>query len=277
MSFAACLVALHLSIVLLWFGGTVVVCMTWLPIAVGVARSLRGLECLVHEASHYNWIRRSPCWNDRVANILAAMPVFSSVQSFRAGHLVHHRDYATVADPDRDRYRRLRIDDLDRSSAGRYTLGLIKRIVPYAKGFWATGTTKTTVAYGVVWHLGYLVPLGLLVGVGKAAMLWLLYFVAPFILVLTPLRFVAEAAKHCYDHGNNVFETTISNIGPLHRWLFHPVNDGFHTLHHVAPRIPHHRLRVAHEWLFANDPTYRELQPQRHRVLEETCAAVNTR
>ena len=66
---------------------------------VGVARFQRGLECLVHEASHYNWTRRRRL-NDALANLLAALPVFSTVQEYRVGHFVHHRKKGTADDPD---------------------------------------------------------------------------------------------------------------------------------------------------------------------------------
>ena len=57
----------------------------WIPINLAVlvviARSQRALECLTHEASHYNW-SRNPKLNDLVANMLSAIPVFSTVESF---------------------------------------------------------------------------------------------------------------------------------------------------------------------------------------------------
>ena len=58
----------------------------------------QGLECLVHEASHYNWSRHRRL-NDLAANVLAAIPVFSTVGRYRVGHFIHHRMKGAEDDP----------------------------------------------------------------------------------------------------------------------------------------------------------------------------------
>src|SRR5437868_2102997 len=51
-------------------------------LAVLGARQMRGLECLVHDGSHFNWTRKKDL-NDRFCNLLAAWPMLSDVRSYR--------------------------------------------------------------------------------------------------------------------------------------------------------------------------------------------------
>lgn len=252
-----------------------------------IARQLRGLEALVHEGSHYNLTRRKRL-NDWLVNLAAAYPVFQDVKKFRESHLVHHELLGHEHDPCRIRFFELGWDELDRTSARRFLVAVVHKLWAYSASWWRLiGSNLPALAAGTIWHLiAFILPLALLVSVGVAggagpaelllrgAWVWLAYVGVAFVLVLPPMRFIAEAAKHDYEEGTTTVTGTFSNIGPIH-WLLHPHGDGFHLLHHLDPSIPHHRLKVVHRWLMENDPEYASGRT-RHHVLEAPSVLGNT-
>ncbi|MEW2082415.1 fatty acid desaturase [Streptomyces sp. NPDC005283] len=76
------------------------------------------------------------------------------------------------------------------------------------------------------------------------------------LVLLPPLRLVAEADEHVYSDARTVFDATVSNTGRLQRSFFHPHADGYHTVHHMWPGIPHHSLRRIHRLLLAEDAEF---------------------
>jgi fatty acid desaturase len=54
-----------------------------------------------------------------------------------------------------------------------------------------------------------------------------------FPVALPLVRFVAESSEHVYEGTSTVFDATITNLGFLQRFMFHPHNDGYHTVHHL--------------------------------------------
>lgn len=98
-----------------------------------------------------------------------------------------------------------------------------------------------------------------------AAFVWLLGYG----LALPVIRFIGESSEHIYSDSDTVFDATISNLGLLQRFLIHPHNDGYHTVHHMWPGIPHHALRRLHTTLTSQDPErYARRLRDRTRVLQ---------
>lgn len=224
---------------------------------------MRGLECLVHEASHYN-LTRAKAVNDAVADLLCAWPVLSQVSNYRKSHMVHHRAFGHATDPDRIRFSALGIDKLDRTDPWRFTLGVGQRLLPYVPGWWwAIGVDGATIARFSMWHTAaFLAPASLILGWQQALVLWALTWAVPVFLALPILRFVAETAEHDYEEEDAetqvIFKTTWSNVGWIHHWIFHPHNDGFHAVHHLYPSVPHHALPRVHERLISEDCDFRD-------------------
>jgi fatty acid desaturase len=257
---------------------TVIAVVLYIPVIVLMARAFRGLEVLVHEGSHYNWTRKRAT-NDRIVNLLAAYPVFQTVEEFRIAHAVHHKQLGATEDPCRKRFFQLKWDKLSRESAAAYLRGMVNGLGRYA-GSWLklTGSTPQVILWGLLWHLVVLVlPIaGLLMlmthvgtaqAVVRAVFVWAIYVAPAFLIVLTVLRYIAESAKHDYVNGTTTKTGTYSNIGPVH-WVLHPHGDGYHFLHHVDANVPHHRLRTVHRILSERDPEYATSRV-RVRVLEE--------
>jgi fatty acid desaturase len=242
---------------------------------VGVGRFQRGLECMGHEASHYNWDRCNRGRNNLLGNALAALPVFATVGEYRQAHLTHHRRLGTREDPDLQRYLELDIEALDRTGAARFALGVARRLPRYLVSWWhVVGTSRTTVAKALAWHAVIVVlPLTLFAGPVLALAVWANWAIA-FVVVLPVLRFVGEAAEHNYTGSGTLFEVTMINDGWIHRLLIHPHNDGLHLTHHLWPGVPHHQLRRLHRLVAEADPKgYAARIRCRTRLLEQPSAA----
>ncbi|CAM5548384.1 hypothetical protein SBADM41S_06728 [Streptomyces badius] len=100
-----------------------------------IARQLRALENLVHEASHYNWTRHRRRLNDVLGYLLAAAPTGSRISAYRTSHLLHHGRFGTAEDPDRYRYAELDMEALPRTSARLFVAGVCTRLLRYQLGW----------------------------------------------------------------------------------------------------------------------------------------------
>ncbi|WP_439655620.1 fatty acid desaturase [Sulfitobacter aquimarinus] len=253
------------------------------------ARGMRGLECLVHDGSHYNIVNVKPTGklhialskvglgrqtrviSDIAVNIVAAYPVFSTVQNYRASHELHHNKLGTEYDPDFVRHRELQLEGLDRSEPLKFFYEIANRLIPYWMSWWrAIGTDKRTAAIASCWHVLLVFSVSLAVGFQTALTYWIVSFLVPFLLVLPILRFIGEAAEHDYVTDSSVAEQTFSNTGWLHRLWLHPHNDGYHTLHHLFADVPHHNLRDLNRFIQENDSAnYGEFLRNRVSVLQD--------
>jgi fatty acid desaturase len=228
------------------------------------ARSMRGLECLVHDASHLNWSRRRSR-NDLAANLLAAWPVMNDVASYRVTHLAHHRGLGSDDDTDLARWQRLELGELRRRELHQFAIGLLRRLIPYLTGWWwAIGLDRKTIGKFVLWHAALLIVACLFFAPSLIFAVWLLGWVLPFVLVLPIIRFVGEIEEHRYDGASSVIEATYTNTGVLHRLVFHPHSDAYHTFHHIFASIPFYRVPRLHRRLMAeNLGGYRDLVMER--------------
>ncbi len=231
-------------------------------------RSLRGLENLVHWASHYHWSTNRRV-NDWLSNPLVAVPLLQTVGGFRSTHQPHHQELGSDNDPCRIRY--LAVHDLpglDRTSPERFITTMLPRLCGYfVPWFRTTGSGLRTLAMFLAWH-GIVLTLGATwIGWRDAVSAWLLFFALPMLGPLTLIRFIAEAAEHDYiNNDGTVIGATFNNTGLIH-WFFHPAADGWHTLHHLLPSVTPRYVREADAWLSKHDPAYRNTR-RRTRVLQ---------
>lgn len=165
----------------------------------------------------------------------------------------HHNEFGSDADPDHVRYQQLSVSTLDRSRLMAFSFGLAARMGAYIAGWWvATGTNLRICVCGLAWHLGVVALVMCFFPTAAVLWTWFFFFVVPFLAVLPLVRFIAETGKHNYAE-STVYTATISNIGPIHRLIFHPHGDGFHLLHHLYPSVPQFKLPWLHELLLASD------------------------
>jgi fatty acid desaturase len=234
-----------------------------------VGRQLRALECLVHESSHYNWSRGHRHWNDVLAFALAGLPTGARISDYRASHLLHHGRFGTAQDPDRQRYLELGLEDLPLDSRWAAAGQLIRQLPRYQIGW--VRTLRTSPVYlllPVLWTVMAVAPTAAILGV-RAAVLAAAVWLVGFLLALPVIRLFGEASEHVYTGTDTVFDATISNLGRWQRLVVHPHNDGYHTVHHLWPGVPHHALRSLHESLLEHDPDgYGRRLRVRTRLLE---------
>lgn len=247
----------------------------WLLYPVGalvVARQMRGLECLVHEASHFNWIRRPRRLNDISANFLAAVPMCMTVAGYRQQHLLHHNCYGSYKDPDYVRLTELDIDNLTSDNSTALIFGIIARFPKYLIGWMkAIGTHPHNIGLWLAWHTVVLSGFILfLIFIGTPAekafhdvlISWVLFWLLPMFFLLPFIRFVGEINEHAYPSSDcsnveTLFSTTITNHGFLHKLLIHPTGDGYHLAHHLFPSVPGWKLRIMHNHMIDLDPALR--------------------
>lgn len=276
--FTACCAALDVLVavsVAVALGWALVSVSLWaaLPLAlvgcVVVARQLRALENLTHEASHYNWARRPRRWNDTLGFLLAGLPTGGRLAAYRESHLRHHGRFGTADDPDRQRYAELDLEGMRRSSAAAFAASVLTRVVRYQIGWLREVRSDLPVtAASLLWSAALVaLPAGLVAGPFGAVAAEGLWLVSAFV-ALPVLRLIAEADEHVYSDCDTVFEATISNVGLLQRVLVHPHADGYHTVHHLWPGIPHHALRRTHRMLMERDPEYARRIRIRRGVLD---------
>jgi fatty acid desaturase len=230
-----------------------------------LARSLRGLENMVHEASHFNFSSKRAL-NDALGNTLAAYWLFQTVNLFRIPHMIHHSSYGLANDPDRTRYDALNLHSIERGSMLRFFLQVCKRMPKYLAGWHGQFYKHPMLLIGcVAWHLGATTVVSLLLP--QIWFIWGCGFWIPFIFYLPFLRFLAETEKHDYASGNNEFRGTNSNLGFVQRLILHPHGDAYHLLHHVAPSVPHWKMASTHRLYMILDPQFRTGHI-RHSVFE---------
>lgn len=242
--------------------------------AVVTGRAQRGLEVLVHEASHGNLCRADRRLNDRCGNLLAGWAVGLGVADYRDGHSLHHRFYATDRDPDRTRYVDLDIESLDRGSRTAYLRGVLARLPGYSASWWVAVGTSPSCLWRIVLTTSVLQVLPAYLIAGPTAAVTCAALAASGLLLVTPvIRFFGETSEHQYLRAVTVLGTTITNVGPVQRLLVHPHGDGWHQLHHILPGVPHHQLRRLHHQLLASDADgYGASLRYRTRVRQEPSA-----
>jgi fatty acid desaturase len=220
-----------------------------------IGKQLRALECLVHEASHFNWSRHRRRLNDVLAELLAGVATGIRIGRYRESHLVHHSRLGTDDDPDLRRYRELDVEGLQRDSRTAYLRGVCARLIIYQRGWLRTSTADpVSLAMPVLWAVTLnAAPVFLLWGT-SAALTAAGAWAFGYAVALPVIRFIGESSEHSYSDADTVIGSTVSNLGPLQRWFIHPHNDGFHTVHHLWPGTPHYHLRNLHSALLATDP-----------------------
>lgn len=250
-------------------GPAVVGALVALVAVAGIARQLRALECLVHEGSHLNWTRGRRRWNDVLTFALAGMPTGTRIGDYRASHLLHHGRFGSDQDPDRQRYVELGLDGGRIEPRWFLARHLIRQLPRYQIGW--VRTLRVSPVYlllPLLWTAVAVAPTALLLG-ARAAAVGTVVWLAGFLVALPVVRLFGEASEHDFAGTDTVFDATISNLGRWQRLAFHPHNDGYHTVHHLWPGVPHHALPKLHRALLEQDPDgYGRRLRYRTRLLE---------
>lgn len=222
--------------------------------AIGIRQ--RALENLIHEGVHVHLARR-PWLNDIVAWTFAALPLGHNLTTERPSHMTHHKNFwDELLDPDLRRYAQLGLTRLP-TSAANTAATFIKGLPAYCFGtisyFFLPADEKRAlrVIRLLLWTLIIVVVI-----VANVWLAFVIYWLLPFLFVLTPLRLIAEASEHAALGCSTEFGTTRNNLGWTQQNFVHPHGDGYHTVHHLFTGIPWFNLARAHKILMT-DPVYR--------------------
>ncbi|MFO0532311.1 fatty acid desaturase [Brevundimonas sp.] len=243
-------------------GGWLPCLLAWFPCALVCARSLRGMELMVHDASHGTFAR-GPAFahrlNDLVGDVLFAIPVIQEVGAYRTTHTIHHRAYGSDTDPCLIRRVPSVLGAAGRRGVRGWVPVLLRELPRYTLEYYVeAGMRPAALVKAALWHGTLIAVLAVFVGAGPALLLWAATVALPFILILPPLRAIAEAEEHDWAHADQSdYRSTYNNLGAVHRLLIHPFNDAYHLVHHLFGEVPTTRLGRLHRAL-RDDPVYRK-------------------
>lgn len=246
-----------------------------------IARQLRGLEIMVHDASHLTWVRSRPKLNHFLADLFVGAPVLSSVKAYWKSHRIHHGQYGSHQDPCRQRFASMGVNDIDLSTHWKIARAVIAWLPGYNAAYYREIGSQSIAQWAIfiTWHSCVLVlPLAtflilgmgftLKVGIALAIFGWVLFWVLPAMVFLPVIRSIAETEEHDYEAGGTEFETTFTNDGWLHRLLIHPKNDAYHVIHHLFPNIPEAEHHWVHDLLMKHDVKYQNAL-RRQKLLQQ--------
>jgi len=241
----------------------------YLLACVVIARQLRGLEIMVHDASHLTWVRSNPKLNHFLADLFVGAPVLSSVKEYWKSHRIHHGQYGSHKDPCLQRFTDMGVTDIDLSTHWKIVRAVVAWLPSYNAAYYREIGSQSAYQWTlfITWHFCVLVaPLAALltfgmgfelqVGIALALFGWVTFWVLPAMVFLPIIRSIAETEEHDYEAGETEFETTFTNDGFLHRLLIHPKNDAYHVIHHLFPNIPEAEHHWVHALLMEHDEKY---------------------
>lgn len=241
----------------------------YLLASITIARQQRGLELMVHDASHRAWHRKDPKLNDFVANLIVAYPMLSSIEAYWQSHRVHHGAYGGQGDPCKRRFKAMGLGTIDLSTRRKIALAVLRWLPDYNMAYYQEIGSITHKHWAIfwLWHMVILIvpatvaarsmmDVNMFQALAVGLSLWVVFWMLPALMILPVIRSIAEAEEHDYDLGGTEFETTFTNAGIIHRMLIHPKNDAFHLIHHMFPNVPERTHRRIHELLLRHDSQY---------------------
>lgn len=229
-----------------WAAATLWLAAISLPLAILVAAlAIAQHSSLQHEMMHGHPFR-DPRWN--TALVFPALTLVIPYHRFRDTHLAHHRD-SELTDPyddpesnylDAGVWERLprwlrAIMTVNNTLAGRMALGPLIGTVSFLRSELRTARVDPRVAQGWLWHIPMVLPVLAWV-IWSPMPLWAYLIACYLALSLLRIRTFLEHQAHEQSRARSVI---IEDRGPL-ALLF--LNNNFHVIHHMHPRVPWYRL-----------------------------------
>jgi fatty acid desaturase len=219
-----------------------------------IGSRFRGMENLVHEASHYNMFK-TRSWNDNL-EFLFALPVFRTAEDFRRSHNIHHRSLGHEdIDPDLRRYEAWGVRDLPKNY---WWIMVIRPLTGWLTYHWFVYELKAFIkspthrASKIIFWAAVFAAFAI-TGIWTQV---LLYWVIPFFIVLPVPRFWSVISEHGgLDLRHDIASSRNTLGSALQQWIIFPHNDGYHETHHLYPSIPWYLIHEADAELM-EDPYY---------------------
>ena len=207
------------------------------------------LAVLMHEAGHGSLFERNST-NRWVGQWLCALPTLADLDSYARGHLEHHRQAGTDADPDLANYHAYPISraslhrKIIRDLTGQTGLKLLVAVIGGATGIVSQGQrqNRSLLVKQLSTQLALFVLLSLF-GIGWTYWLWLATFLTTFMLVIR-LRQVAEHAAVPDLFDLDPRQNTRTVVAPVwQHFLLAPCYVNYHMEHHYMSGVPCYRLK----------------------------------
>ncbi len=213
----------------------------WVAAVLLQGRAFALLLILGHEAAH-RLLFPNRRVNDLVGRWLLGYPAFNPIDTYRRGHMAHHRDALGPAEPDKGLYagypistaslgRKLARDAFGNSGWKNLKPLLVALAKPSAR----------PVALRIV--AAQLVLLGVATAFGRPELYLFLWFL-PWMTVwrvLNRLRAIAEHGGMTASADHRLTTHHVRQSWPARFWIV-PYNTGWHLAHHVDPGVPFRNL-----------------------------------
>lgn len=218
------------------------------------------LLVIAHDAAHFR-LFTNRIWNEWLANLLLAWPMFVSVQGFRHFHGAHHKYLAAEGDGNRQLWG---THDQDGNLSAEWTYpkspaALFRKILWRSLGFTGVFWMLRGIVGGFQYGMTPLSKIVRLLWVGAAAALftltetWLgfaLYWALPYCTWHVAVQYIRLVCEHSNIAGKNEYSLTRTTLTTwFERLFFLPHNIGLHLEHHWYPSVPYYRLPELHQHL----------------------------
>jgi len=224
----------------------------WVAAFLLMGRANAQFAALMHEAAH-RLLFRNRWWNDNVGRWLLGFPSFTPIDSYRRGHMAHHRQEFGPDEPDiplyrgypisRDSFRRKLVRDATGQTGWKLFKGLLR-------GVRADDANLRFQARAIVGTQLVLLTTGVALG---HPWLWLLLWFLPHLTVWRVINRLRSIAEHggmaLSDDRRNTTHAVRQHA--FARFALVPSFIGWHLAHHVDSGVPmrnlprYHRLLVA--------------------------------
>jgi fatty acid desaturase len=221
--------------------------LVWIAAFVLMGRAHAQFAALMHESAH-RLLFRDRKINDFVGRWLLGFPSFTPIDSYRRGHMAHHREEFGPDEPDIPLYRGYPISEasmrrkLVRDATGRTGWKLFKGLLGAVRS--DNAPVRFQARAIVASQLG-------LIAIGVATGHPFVYFVlwlAPYLTVWRVINRLRSIAEHGgMQRSKDRRETTHSvKQSPVARFFLVPFHIGWHLAHHVDAGVPMAHLPRLH-------------------------------
>ncbi len=222
----------------------------WVVAFVLMGRAFAQISALMHEAAH-RMLFRNRKLNDFVGRWVVGFPAFTPIDSYRRGHMAHHREEFGPNEPDIPLYRGYPIErdslrrKLWRDATGQTGWKLNKGL------FRAARAEDRSVRFQARAIIGCQVVLTAICTAFGRPWLWVVLWFAPYLTawrVINRLRAIAEhgGMVRSEDRRNTTHSVRQHAIA---RFFMVPYWIGWHLAHHVDSGVPMRNLPKFHRAL----------------------------
>lgn len=201
-----------------------------------IASRQHALGILMHEASHSNLIPHNHKFNNWISDLFLAFPGFFSTDSYRASHLLHHKNNQTDSDPT---YLRKLNRPLFQFPKTRKSLFLDFVYLLLGGGFIESRRSLARVKKQntqVHCLLVYWCAMALLLSFFSGWKVFFLFWLIPGMTFLPALSHLRTLSEHSHLEGVTELSRSV-RLHPIAAFLFFPYHVNRHIEHHLFPEV----------------------------------------